>query len=665
MTPRPSADAHLHPATDAQRALDRRAFDLLCLAVAAVLAAHVPHLPLWLSPALALVLAVRWAQRRWRGGRVPTLLKLPLVAALPLAILAAYGTPFGRAPGSALAVGMLVLKLLESERARDARSAIAFGSFVAMSALLFGQSLPMTVLVALALLPMLATLQALQPAAAMPRFAHAFARPALLLAASLPLALVAFLFVPRLSAPLWGAPGADQARTGISPRMAPGDFIDLLTDDRPALRVAFDGAPPPPAQRYFRGLVMWRFDGRAWTATDAAPSAAPEPLRPQAATVAYEVTLEPTGRHWLFALDTPLAPPADATMSAARELARARAIDAVLHYRVVSAPQRALAPTLGDAERRRGLQLPPGFDPRARELAEDWRRRYGGDAHAVAGAALALFHDGGFGYNLAAPPLGRDSVDDFLFGTKEGFCEHYASSFVFLMRAAGIPARVVTGYQGGYWNALGGYLLVRQSDAHAWAEVWLPGQGWTRYDPTAAVRPERVVLGAAAGAAGQGAWYQADWLQAARNRWDIVNRLWDRTVVGFDSLRQRGLLTPFGVERADWGALAAALAALSALVLSASLLLALAQRDRRDPLAAAQARLERRLARAGVARRPAEGPQHYFMRAARALPAQRAELHALGEAYLALRYACAAPADEPLRNYLIQVRRFRPRRVVQ
>lgn len=665
MTQRPAADARLSNRIDAQRPLDRRAFDLLCLGVAAVLALHLPHLPPWLGLVLAAVLAARWAQRRWRGGRVSLLLKLPLVVALPLAILAAYGSPFGRAPGAALAVGMLVLKLLESERARDAASAVAFGSFVAMSALLFGQSLPMTVLVALALLPLLAALQALQPATTTPPFARAFARAALLLALSLPLALVAFLFVPRLSSPLWGAPGADQARTGISSRMAPGDFVDLLTDDRPALRVAFDGAPPPADQRYFRGLVMWHFDGRAWAATVNTPAGQPEALHAQAPVYSYEVALEPTGRRWLFALDTPLAAPADAVMGAARELARAQPIDAVLHYRVVSAPRRALAPALGETERRRGLQLPPDFDPRARTLAAQWRQRYGDDARAIAGAALSLFHDGGFSYNLAAPPLGRDSVDDFLFGTKEGFCEHYASSFVFLMRAAGIPARVVTGYQGGYWNALGGYLLVRQSDAHAWAEVWLPGQGWARYDPTAAVRPERVMLGAAAAAAGTGAWYQADWLQAVRNRWDIVNRLWDRAVVGFDSLRQRGLLTPFGIERADWGALAAALAALSTLVLALSLLLALARRERHDPLAAAQARLERRLARVGVVRRPAEGPLHYFQRAARALPQQRDELDALSETYLALRYACAAPTAELVQNYLIQVRHFRPRRVVQ
>src|SRR6185437_15769255 len=178
---------------------------------------------------------------------------------------------------------------------------------------------------------------------------------------------------------------------------------------------------------------------------------------------------------------------------------------------------------------------------------------------AIVQAALALFHDGGFRYTLAPAPLGRDAMDDFLFDTREGFCEHYSSAFTVLMRAAGIPARVVTGYQGGYWNALGGYLLVRNSDAHAWSEVWLAGHGWVRVDPTAAVRPQRISMGAAA-APGQLPWYQSGWLQSMRNRWDIVNRWWNLGVNGFDALRQRGLLKPFGIRDTDPSTLALLLA---------------------------------------------------------------------------------------------------------
>ncbi|HET7359879.1 MAG TPA: DUF3488 and transglutaminase-like domain-containing protein, partial [Rhodanobacteraceae bacterium] len=516
----------MNGATATPPLLDRRSFDLLCLTMATLLAVHASHLPPWLSVLLALVLGARWWQRRRHGGRVPWWLKLAPTLLLPLSIIAAYGTIFGRAPGSALAVGLLVLKLLESEKPRDARTGIAFACFGLMSALLFDQGLVATVVVALGLIPALATLRALEPQPAALPWAHDLWPVARALALALPLALAAFLFVPRLGEPLWGAPNAQEARTGVSGRMSPGDFTELLIDDRPAFRVAFDAAPPPPAERYFRGPVLWRFDGRAWDADEttglaARNKVAPEPMRATGAIYDYDVTLEPTRRHWLFALDTPLAAPPGAWLSAERSTLRAKSVDAALHYRLRSAPRHLLALQLDDRQRRRGLQLPDGFDPRARALAADWRRQHGDDDGAIVQAALRLFHDGDFSYTLAPPPLGRDSIDDFLFSTRQGFCEHYASAFTFLMRAAGIPARVVTGYQGGYWNTLGDYLLVRQSDAHAWSEVWLRGRGWTRIDPTAAVRPERVSLGAAAAADGGGAWYQNGWLQGLRNHWDI------------------------------------------------------------------------------------------------------------------------------------------------
>ncbi|HJU25244.1 MAG TPA: DUF3488 domain-containing protein, partial [Rhodanobacteraceae bacterium] len=244
--------------------LTPRAFDLLCLTVACTLAAHLPHVPPWLGAALGALLLLRWLQRRTRRGHIPGLARFALLIALPLAIIASYHTPFGRAPGAALAIGLLVLKLLESERERDARMAVGFCCFVLMSALLFTQTLPMTFLVALALLPALATLRALQADAPERRMTRLFTPGARLRLASSPLALLAFVFVPRLSTPLWGAPGADVARTGVSDRMAPGDMRDLLIDDSPAMRVGFDGEPPPQSARYFRGVVMWYFDGRAW-----------------------------------------------------------------------------------------------------------------------------------------------------------------------------------------------------------------------------------------------------------------------------------------------------------------------------------------------------------------------------------------------------------------
>ena len=244
--------------------LDRRAFDLLCAGVACVLLAHAPHLPWWFTIAFGALLLLRWAQRRTGRRAVPKPACIALVIALPAAVLALYGTPFGRAPGTALAVGMLVLKLLESESERDARMAVGFCCFVLMSSLLFGQSLWVTAWVAISLLPLLATLRALEPDADARDYHRAFVSAAGLLLAAAPLALLAFAFVPRLATPLWGAPGADIARTGISDRMTMEGMRDLLIDDSVAMRIGFSGTPPAPAQRYFRGITLSYFDGRTW-----------------------------------------------------------------------------------------------------------------------------------------------------------------------------------------------------------------------------------------------------------------------------------------------------------------------------------------------------------------------------------------------------------------
>ncbi|MDO1527401.1 DUF3488 and transglutaminase-like domain-containing protein [Fulvimonas sp. R45] len=642
--------------------LDARAFGLLCLSVAAVLALHAPHLPWWLSAALAPLLFWRWRQRRRRPERVPAWLKLPLLGALALAIVAYYGSLFGREAGAALAVGLLVLKMLESERPRDARVGVGFACFALMAALLFGQGMAATFAVALGLLPALATLRALEPAQPVPAAGPRLLLPGLaLLGAALPLALLAFLFVPRLGSPLWGAPNTHEQRTGLDDTMSPGGFTQLLLDDSPAMRVSFAGPPPPPGRRYFRAYVMSDYDGTTWRYRDVA--AAPAPLE-AVDTVRYRIDLEPSHQRVLPMLDVPLHAPPGAQLLRDRVAMAGKPVNDPFGYDAVSATRYRLEPQ-PIRHRRRWLQLPDGYDPRTLALGRAWRQGHGTDDAAIVQAALALFHDGGFRYTLAPAPLGRDAMDDFLFHTREGFCEHYASAFTVLMRAAGIPARVVTGYQGGYWNALGGYLLVRHSDAHAWSEVWLAGRGWVRVDPTAAVRPQRVDLGAAAAAGDQLPWTQRSWLQSLRNRWDIVNRWWNEGVIGFDTLRQRGLLTPFGIRQADPALLGALLAASCVLSGAVGLFWALRRRDGADPARDALRELERRLARRGLTRRRGEGPRNYLRRAARALPAQRAELERLTDCYLELRYACREPSPELLRRFRRAVRDFRAARVVK
>lgn len=650
--------------TASKTAIDIRTFDLLSLTCALVLVLHTPHLPIPLSAVLAAILGWRWWQRRQQAGRVPVWLKLPLLVLLTLAVIAQYGSVFGRAPGTALAVGLLILKLLETETVRDVRVGVGFACFALMDALLFDQGLVATLVVALGLLPALATLRAMQPAQVPTSLPRTLLPAVALSAAALPLALLGFLLVPRLSSPLWGAPAADQARSGLSDSMSPGEFTELLTDDHPAMRVTFDTTPPPPDQRYFRAYVMWDYDGRSWRHDNHQHLGSSAPID-VASSVSYQISLLPSHQRILPTLDVPLAAPPQAVLLRDREVLADKAVNDQLTYHLTSALRYRLQPTLDARSQRLGLHLPADLNPRTLALATQWRQQFGRDDAAIVQAALSLFHDGGFSYTLTPAPLGRNAVDDFLFDTREGFCEHYASAFTVLMRGAGIPARVVTGYQGGYWNKLGNYLLVRNSDAHAWSEVWLSGRGWMRVDPTGAVRPQRVTLGAAAAAGGQLDWYRSDWLQGVRNHWDIVNRWWDQGVVGFDSLRQRGLLTPFGVPDADTAMLGVLLALGSMLFIAIGLAWALMRRRSRDPLRASLHQLEIKLERKGIVRRTGEGPQHYLNRAARALPAHREELALLMRSYLELRYAHDEPPPEPLRAFRRAVRNFRVRNVVK
>lgn len=643
--------------------LSRHSFELTAAGIAAAIAAHAPHLPVWLLVAAPVAIALRIATRRRGAGAVPMPIRVPAAALLLVVVAMEFGTVFGREPGSVLGCGLLVMKLLETERDRDARVAVGFAGFVLISALLFVQTLWFTLAAALVLVLLLAALVSLQPAA-VPTGQRALGAElrlgAILLACGLPLAFAGFVLVPRLASPLWGSPNKDSgiARTGLDDRMEPGALTELLIDDSAAFRVYFDGNPPSRQQRYFRAIVLTEFDGAVWQRGRRGDFLRPEPAVPDGASIDYTIVLEPTDRRWLPALDLPIEGPRRTFFSGNRELISADPVAQPREYRVRSATRYTLAASLGTRERARTLALPDGFDPRARELAQRWRAE-GLDDAGIERAALDLFHES-FTYTLNPPLLGRDSIDDFLFSTRKGFCEHYAAAFVVLMRAAAIPARVVTGFQGGTWNESGGYLLVRNSDAHAWAEIWLPERGWTRVDPTAAVSPARIDIGAQA-ANDSAAWSQAAWLRALRDRFDVVNGLWTQAVIRFDALRQKGMLTPFGVADANPGDLLFALAlALGAILVAATLW---AMRDARpasrDALDVAWADLGARLARAGVAPRASEGPLDLLARSRSALPASAGALTRLVQDYVALRYGEPEPAPERVRAFARATRDLR------
>lgn len=640
--------------------LSDRQFLLVSATALLAVATHLRQLPIWLAFFVAAMLMLRVPHRRRFQRKIALWLRVPLLLTLLVAIVLQFGNVFGREPGSALACAMLAMKLLETETVRDARAALGFSAFVLMSALLNRQDLGITLAVCASLVPLLGALVALQPAAAETR--HPLRRElsiaSVLFGFGMPLALAAFLFVPRLGAPLWGSPGAFQeARTGLSDEMSPGSMTDLLVDDSPALRISFSPTVPEPGKRYFRALVMWDFDGATWQNRQWRSSATPESLQAFSAPLDYEVTMEPNMQPWMPALDVPLQAAQEMRMTSSRTLlARRQAIDP-RQYRLQSATNYRLGAALDKFDRARALHLPDGFNPRTLALAQQWRDETDTDI-ALSAKALGLFNSS-FTYTLAAPLLGRNSVDEFLFDTRAGFCEHFSSTYVVLMRAAGIPARVVTGYQGGWWSETGQYLLVRQSDAHAWAEIWLDDRGWVRVDPTAAVDPVRIERNASSAGAGPD-WIHGSWMRDLRNQLDLVNRLWSRMVVDFNAARQRNLLLPLGITKTTQTELLLVLSVVIALILL--VVTAWVMRGDRqasgDALDMAWRRFLGKLERSGLRLQATEGPSTLLARALHQFgdPAIQARLKQLVESYVRLRYATREPRPDDIQAFARQVR---------
>jgi transglutaminase-like putative cysteine protease len=325
--------------------------------------------------------------------------------------------------------------------------------------------------------------------------------------------------------------------------MHPGDISRLIQSDELAFRAEFKARQPTPQQLYWRGPVLWDYDGRTWL-THTPPDFVPLHAAGLGEPLTYRLILEPQRQPWLLLLGLPkrLPPLPGSHLGPDLQWQSDKPIDQRLQYEVEAWPDYRLQADTPPGPR--ALALPAEGDPQARELARQWQAQSANDA-AIVARALTLFRQEPFHYTLAPPPLGLNAVDGFLFASRRGFCEHYAGSFVFLMRAAGVPARVVTGYQGGEKNPLGGHYVIRGRDAHAWAEVWLAGQGWVRVDPTAAVAPSRVERGIAGALPAHeriGGFVDAGWLMPLRLTWDLVNNQWNVWVLGYDDDRQRRLL---------------------------------------------------------------------------------------------------------------------------
>jgi transglutaminase-like putative cysteine protease len=620
-----------------------------------------PHVPYWLSAVAALTLAWRgWLA--WRGKLLPSRwLLFLLVAAGTAGVLAQYRTLFGQNPGVALLVVFMALKQMETRAARDGLSIVFLAYFLALAQFFYSQSIPAALATAVGTVVATATLASL--ADPRPAYGVQLRQAGTMLLQAMPFMLLFFVLFPRVQGPLWGLPkDAHSSLTGLSETMAPGSISELSQSDAIAFRVRFAGREPAHKHLYWRGPVLGEFDGRSWKPEREQPRLRlPYPV-PDTGGIDYEVTLEPHGKPWLFALELPGQLPPDSLITRNYQLLARTPVTTRLRYQIRSHTDLQAGLDEPEALRKQALLLPPGSNPRIRALAAGWRAAAASDAEVLR-QAQTFFLRQQLTYTLTPPLLGEHTADEFLFDTRQGFCEHFANAFAVAMRAAGIPARVVTGYQGGEINPVDGFLTVHQYDAHAWTEVWLAGRGWLRVDPTAISAPTRIDMNlAAAVPLGDPLPFlvrmDLAWLQDLRFRWDAVSNAWNQWVLGYNPQRQRELLSRLGMPAPDWQSMTAALTALCGLAMLGLTAWTLRQRLRLDPAAALWARLSRRLARRGLGRQPWEGPRDYAERIALALPGSATEIRAIADTYSQLRYGSASPTR--LAELRRRVASFRP-----
>ncbi len=638
----------------------------LCLAMAPQLVTMAPHL------VLLAVLPTAWRLvaelRNWRP--LPVLVRVGLTVFTVFILVVTYGGLFGRRVAVSLLTLMLALKLLETFRIRDARVVASLSLFLCATQFLFTQGIFMLVYGAATLVSATIALvylhrrEAFQPVGQAPPSGHSLfsdlGYSARLLALAIPTALVMFILFPRWNSPLWGMPeSALDARSGLSDSMTPGSIQNLFMDDSPAFRAIFEGVLPPRSQMYWRGPVFWNFDGAEWTrsyysrgnrATEM-PGVAGSPW-------VYRLQIEPSEQRWIFSLDYPATVPRGTYLTMDYQLLSRRPITQLRSIELISNPEFDDTPEMSTTLRRAALEVPSGFDPRTREMMRAWAEETP-DPRRLVNRVLTYFNQEEFHYTLNPALLTRNTVDEFLFSTREGFCEHYASAFTVMMRLAGVPARVVTGYQGGWYNEFGRYVLVRQSDAHAWSEVWLEGSGWTRVDPTAAVAPNRVNSGALTALEGRRHLLDFTWVRSLRNGFDFIQRRWNDWVIAFGADAQRNLFLPFGLGSLDARKLVFTMVIALGLVslLIAPLIMRFRHGASRDPAVKLWLAFRRKLSRAGIETQASDTPLELAAGAGTQNRDVADDIDRIARIYHRIRYAPEAPDIAELAR---AVRDFRP-----
>ena len=609
------------------RHLPREARDTLFLlaVIAWTVLPHLSHLPLWCSALTAVVLTWRASlalSNRPLPGRWVLIGVLLIAAALTLW---SFRTLLGKEPGVTMAVVLMALKTLELRARRDAFVVFFLGFFLILTHFLYSQSLPVAAAMLVSVWGLLTALVLAHMPVGQPNLRQAGALAARTALLGAPIMALMFVLFPRIG-PLWGVPQDGAAATGLSNSMRMGSVAEVAQDDSVALRVRFLGPVPAPETMYFRGPVLSRFDGLEWKPLPPAlrrGALAPTELRVRGPEVRYEMTLEPLRLAVLPLLEAAGSAPNvegfrvvqrdDLQWITERPVFERLRFEAAAHVDFRHGPQRA------DASLGAHLALPGGFNPRTLEWAAALRQRLPqSDARGLANAVLAHIRSARFSYTLAPGAYGQlnpsGAIDEFWLDRKEGFCEHFAASFVVVMRAMDIPARVVTGYQGTDPFPTDGYYVVRQSSAHAWAEYWQPGEGWLRADPTAAVAPDRIQRsrrlapqpGLVAGALGN---MSPELMASLRINWEAVNNRWNQWVLSYSRGQQLDLLKNLGFRSPDWTDLAMVLIVTLIVLASAGAAWAWWDRRRVDPWVRQMDSVRHCLARLGVEAGPHEAPR--------------------------------------------------------
>jgi len=616
------------------------------LSLALVMSPHISRFPGWSIALIIILFLWRLMCINHKNRLLPKWLVFVIGIFSFVGIYFYFGTPFGKTAGSAILSILLALKLHESHTTRDYMLLISLSFFIIVTNFLFSQSIPSVLFMLFSIIVLITSLLSINQGGAPLSIKYKLKFASKTLLQAIPLMLIMFIFFPRISGPLWKLPNEKPtAQTGLSDTMSPGNISSLIQSNAVAFRVNFDDAIPAHTKLYWRALVLWYFDGNTWEQGKYNRSPLPDLYSISNDETRYTVTMEPHQKYWLYALDLPANVPGDIQLTNNYTLRSQHKITSLYQYQIVSVLDSYTRSPISPWEESAGLKIPLNTNPKTMQLGKDLAQQYQ-DRHEIINHVLRLFNQQNFHYTLK-PPLtpGFNSVDQFLFNTKRGFCEHYASSFTLLMRAAGIPARVVVGFQGGTINPLNKVITVRNSDAHAWSEVWINGKGWVRIDPTAAIAPQRIEknLDSALDADEVRPFhmqFNSGFIKDILFYWDAVDNQWNQWVVGYDQEFQQQLLNKIFNKDIDLSeSLAYMMISITLLILIISVFIIKPWKKQKiDPVVKVYNDFCRKLALTGITRKPHEGPLDFANRAIEKLPQYKDSITLITRLYTRLRY---------------------------